>query len=137
MKWTNRIFGEFEFEEKHILHFPGGIIGFEENKKFIIVNDESSEPFRWLVSLEDPELSFPLIEPSMVHAQFNEQYVQGKDVTLFVVASINEHIETSTVNLKSPLLINNEDRTGKQIILDDEALDVRTPLLLLTDSLAG
>ena len=59
MKWKNRQFGELEFDDEHVLTFPQGIIGFEDYRRFILINDEDSQPFRWLVSIEDEDLSFP------------------------------------------------------------------------------
>ncbi|MFA6540348.1 MAG: flagellar assembly protein FliW [Bacteroidota bacterium] len=131
MKWKNIQFGELEFEEKHVLNFPYGLIGFEENRKFLVVNDEESEPFRWLVSLDDPELSFPMIDVS-TYSEISNKYFPKENVTLFAVASIKEHFDESTVNMRSPIVIDNADRKGKQIVLDDDVLMVRTPLTSFT-----
>ena len=136
MKWTNIQFGEMEFEEKHILVFPDGLIGFEETKKYLIVNDESSEPFRWLVSLEESDLSFPLLDPLLVDENYASRYFLQENVTLFAVASIKHRIDDSTVNLKSPIVIDNVTRHAKQIILDDDGLNVHTPLVSLSSELA-
>lgn len=133
MKWHNVQFGEMDFEEKHVVYFPEGIIGFEECRKFVVVNDENSEPFRWLVSLDDRELSFPVIDPALVVHDFASAHFATPDVTLFSVVAIGADLAQSTVNLKSPIVINNSDRTGKQIVLDDEALHVRTPLTQLAE----
>ena len=45
MKFTNRQFGELEFDDDHVVMFPGGLIGFERHRKFLIVDDVDSEPF--------------------------------------------------------------------------------------------
>lgn len=131
MKWHNVQFGEMDFEEKHVVYFPEGIIGFEECKKFLIVNDEGSEPFSWLVSLDDREISFPVIDPSLLQRDYPERFFGSESVTLFSVAAIKADLAQSTVNLKSPLVINNTDRTGKQVVLDTDVLDIRTPLAQL------
>lgn len=128
MKWTNVQFGEMEFEEKHVVTFPEGLIGFNETKKFLIVNDENSEPFRWLVSLEDSELSFPMVDPAVLLENYYSRYFSKENVTLFVVASIKHNIDESTVNLKSPIVIDDANRVGKQTVLEDDTLNVRTPI---------
>jgi flagellar assembly factor FliW len=133
MKWNNVQFGEMDFEEKHVVYFPNGIIGFEDCRKFLIVNDEGSEPFRWLISLEDSELSFPIIDPALVHPHFTAQNFPSQDVLVFSTVAIRSELSQSTVNLKSPLVINNTDRTGKQIVLENESLGVRTPLAQLAE----
>jgi flagellar assembly factor FliW len=136
MKWNNRQFGEMEYDEKHVLTFPQGLIGFEENRKFLIVHDEDSEPFRWLVSLDDEDLSFPLVELSNDQTELFRKYFSQENVTLFAVVSIKPEIEDSTVNLKSPLVIESNNRTGHQVVLEDEKLNVRTPLVAFSPVLA-
>ena len=63
MKFTNRQFGELEFDDDHVVTFPVGLIGFERHRKFLIVDDVDSEPFRWLVSLEDGDRASPFSIP--------------------------------------------------------------------------
>lgn len=136
MKFINRQFGELEFEEKHIVHFPHGIIGFEYCKKFIVVNDEETEPFGWLVSVEDEEVSFPLLEPSVLLPYYVEKIEKGEDVTIFIIATLRENVEESTVNLRSPIVIDNKTQTGEQIIVEDESLSMRYPLIPTTQQFA-
>lgn len=133
MKYFNHQFGEFEFEEKHIIDFPEGIIGFEDLKKFIIVDDEDSQPFRWLVSIEDSNFSLPLIDPYIIIADYNIPKVSGKK-SVFVVAKLREPIEQSSLNLRSPILIDNDTQAGIQIILEDEKLQYDFSLKLETVS---
>ncbi len=129
MKFTNQQFGELEFEEKHILHFPQGIIGFEYCKKFILVSDEESEPFHWLVSVDDEAVSFPLLEPSKLLPFYVEKIERGDNVTILLIATLRENVEDSTVNLRSPIVIDNNTQTGEQIIVEDESLSMRYPLI--------
>ncbi|MBI3578557.1 MAG: flagellar assembly protein FliW [Ignavibacteriales bacterium] len=128
MKFTNRQFGELEVEEQHVLHFPEGIIGFEECRKFLIVHDEDSEPFRWLVSLEDAALSFPLLDPTLLIPDYNKGLGSKEEANIFVIATLNEKVEESTLNLRSPIVVD-ETRTGRQIVLDDESLQLQFPLI--------
>jgi flagellar assembly factor FliW len=128
MKFTNRQFGELEFDEDHVLMFPGGLIGFERHKKFLIVDDEGSEPFRWLVSLEDGDLSFPLLDPGLLLPGYAIDAVLGGGKTVFVIASLRPGNVGSTVNLRSPLVIDNATRAAHQVVLDDEGLPLQFPL---------
>jgi flagellar assembly factor FliW len=129
MKWSNRQFGEFDYDEQHVLTFPEGIIGFEEFRRFVLVNDEDSQPFRWLVSIDDHDLSFPLIDPRLFVPSYRAGGEQKSDATVLVVATLNERIEDSTVNLRSPVIIMN-GKTGRQVILDEETYAMRHPLFL-------
>lgn len=136
MKWNNVQFGPMEYDEKHVLLFPEGVIGFEENRRFLIVHDEDSEPFRWLVSLDDEELSFPLVELSNSKTEFFGKYFSQDNVTLFAVVSIKPEIDDSTINLKSPIVIDTINGSGRQVVLEDDQLNVRTPLVSLSPVLA-
>jgi flagellar assembly factor FliW len=130
MKWKNRQFGELEFDDQHVLTFPEGIIGFEDCRRFILVNDEDSQPFRWLVSIEDEDLSLPMLDPQLLVPSYEASHAQRDGATTLVVATLSEEIEDSTVNMRSPVIIMNGSRTGKQIILEDEAHALQHPLFL-------
>ena len=129
MKFYNRQFGELEFQEEHIINFPSGLIGFEENKKFLIVNDEDSQPFRWLLSLECDDLSFPLLDPTLILPEYNTNFDAKNNPAVFVVAALSERIEKSYVNLRSPIIINKKAQHGEQVVLDDDSLPVQYPLV--------
>jgi len=128
MKFTNRQFGELEFEDNHVVMFPEGLIGFERCRKFLIVDDETTEPFRWLVSVEDGGLSFPLLDPALLLPGYATDTADGAGKTVFVVATLRAAGGNSTVNLRSPIVIDNGARTARQVILDDEGLPLQFPL---------
>ena len=136
MKWKNRQFGELDFDEDHILTFPAGLIGFEDCRRYILVNDEDSQPFRWLVSIEEEDLSLPLLDPLLVDPSYGAAQLQKTETTTLVVASIADDIERSTVNLRSPIVISNASRTGRQIILEEEAYPYHHPLFLASQQAA-
>jgi flagellar assembly factor FliW len=137
MKFTNRQFGELEFEEDHVVTFQGGLIGFEQHRKFLIVDDEDSEPFRWLVSLEDRDLSFPLLDPGILLPGYVVDAATGGGKTVFVIASLRQGTGGSTVNLRSPVVIDNGTRTAHQVVLDDEGLPLLFPLVPSAAPTAG
>lgn len=130
MKWRNVQFGEFEFDEQHVLILPEGIIGFEQCRRFILINDEDSQPFRWLVSLEDENLSFPLMDPRQFISNYDVSADQDELVTVLVVATLRKEIKDSSVNLRSPIIIANQTRIGKQIILENEAYELHYPIFV-------
>jgi flagellar assembly factor FliW len=127
MKWKNVQFGEFEYNPEHVLLFPEGLIGFEEYQKYILINDEETQPFLWLVSLEDEALSFPLIDPRTILSIYQIE-PEVKDATILAVASLQKEVEDSTVNLRSPIIIENKSQKGKQVILDNSAYPFQQPL---------
>lgn len=128
MKWVHQQFGEMEFEEDLVVTFPEGIIGFEQLHKYIIVHDVDSEPFRWLVSIEDAGLAFPMLDPCLLLPAYSEAAV-GSGKEIWVIASLHGSIERSSVNLRSPIVIEKGTRNARQVILDDDSLPFQFPLV--------
>lgn len=120
MKCFSNLFGEVNYADEHVFEFPEGIIGFEQLHKFIVINDADAEPFRWLVSIEDEDISLPIVDPKFVEPLYEVVSTFDEGVTVAVVASLKEPIECSTVNLRSPILFDSVKRTGKQVILENE-----------------
>jgi flagellar assembly factor FliW len=127
MKWNNRQFGEFEYLPEHVLTFPEGLIGFEQYKKFILINDEDSQPFLWLVSLEDADISFPVIAPHAFVAEYDKDIHKKPEETILTIVLLREKMEDSTVNLRSPIIIANT--TGHQVVLENDSYPFQYPLL--------
>lgn len=67
MKLSTRDFGVVEVEESEIVTFTGPIFGFESYRRFVFLYQEDvSEHFIWLQSVENPDLCFILVQPSLV-----------------------------------------------------------------------
>ena len=130
MKLHARSFGEIEINEEDILTFPDGIPGFEESKRYIIINNPDEEnPFDWLQSVDNGDLAFVIINPFFVKPDYDIIIPESalkklkikdeSDVSLYSIVVVPEKIEDMTVNLTGPIVINVRERLGKQIILDD------------------
>ncbi|NLA75615.1 MAG: flagellar assembly protein FliW, partial [Deltaproteobacteria bacterium] len=59
-------FGEIEIEEKRIILFNEGLIGFPDEKEYIIIEHRSGSPFMWLQSVNNPDLAFVIMNPFQV-----------------------------------------------------------------------
>ena len=127
MKFTNTQFGDLEYDDQYVVLFPQGLIGFEQYRKFIIIDDVDSEPFRWLVSLESADLSFPMLDPSLLVPDYRVGKAADAAPTVFVVATFGSRADKSSVNLRAPILFDNQKREGQQVILDDESLPFTFP----------
>ena len=67
MKLNTARFGEIEIEENRIFNFVMPIIGFDMLHKFIILDPNKDTLFKWLQSIEDPALAFPIISVSALN----------------------------------------------------------------------
>ncbi|GFN35864.1 flagellar assembly protein FliW [Tepidimicrobium xylanilyticum] len=124
-------FGEIEINEERIIDFPEGILGFEDEKQFVIINNEDEEnPFQWLQSVANPDLAFVIINPFFVYpnyeivipetAQEKLKLKDEKDVAVYSIVVVPEDIEKMTANLLGPIIINTKEKLGKQVVLDDD-----------------
>ncbi len=126
MKINNAQFGDMEFNEEQIIRFEGGLAGFEEHKKFLLVQLDLIL-FSWLVSIEEPELVFPLVPISTLIENFPTEV----NTNPFGIVTFNSDPTKITVNLRAPLYINTEKNVGYQRILDKYKTNY--PLFVKTD----
>jgi flagellar assembly factor FliW len=117
MKITTYQFGEIEFNEDSIINFSTGIFGFENLKKFLLVQTEEGL-FHWLNSVEQPEIAFPVILLRVI----DESFPKTEEHEAFGVVTFNPDPLKVTVNMKAPIYIDQNNKSGYQTILDEDAL---------------
>lgn len=128
IKTTN--FGEIEISKEKIICFQEGIPAFEEEKEFIIIlNEDKENPFHWLQSVNNPDLSFIIINPFEIFKDYdillpdlaiNKLKIEKEeDVLIYSIVVVPEDLTKMTANLQGPIVINTRERLGKQVILDD------------------
>ena len=61
MKINTLRFGEVEIEDNRIFDFVLPIIGFNDLRKYVILDLNKDKFFKWLQSVDDPELAFPIV----------------------------------------------------------------------------
>ena len=66
MRLETRQFGEVDYDETQLVTFPQGIAGFEEYTRYLLVETEDYLPFLLLLSVEEPEVGFPIVPTSAV-----------------------------------------------------------------------
>lgn len=136
MDIVTRHFGKITVKDEDIIDFPEGIPGFEDTKKFVLLdNGDKTSPFRWLQGVDNPQLTFVLIDPRYFRPDYvvdvNDADVEILDikdvgkVLVFAVVVIPEDISKMTANLKAPVLINMENRKGKQVVNENSNYKVR------------
>ncbi len=135
MKIINDFLGEVEYTDDDIISFNEGILGFSDLKKYIFINSPDPEfAFGWLQNIENDQLTFVVTNPFLFKSDYDfdlsESVVEKleiekvDDITILSIVVIPDNPEDTTINLKSPVIINNTNRQAKQIILD-EAYDLK------------
>ena len=60
IKLNTTKFGEVEVSKDTVFDFVSPIIGFNDLKEYTIIDYKPDSPFKWLQSMEDMELAFPV-----------------------------------------------------------------------------
>lgn len=129
-------FGDIEIDENLIITLPEGILGFEDFKRYIILDHFDKEsPFKWLQSVEDPSLAFVITDPLIFVpeyvAKISKEEVKsielsdaGKAIIVVIVNIKRDHSEI-TINLQGPMVINAEKKLAKQAVIRESDYSVR------------
>ena len=136
MIYKTRDFGEREIPDSKVLIFKQPIFGFDNYTRFTLIFDEEiGEQIVWLQSLEEPELCFLMFDPSVYEGFYKPEITEDVEKCLgtgeyacWVVLSVKEDFNESTVNLKSPVIINTSTGVAAQTILEQD-YPVRHPIL--------
>lgn len=132
-------FGEVEIEEERIFNFVLPIIGFNELKKFVILDLNQDSFFKWLQSVEDPALAFPIVSVFSMNVDYSidlpDNVVEVLKITnvesllVMNIASIpQENPHGTTINLLAPLIFNLDEQLAGQVILSGSGYDISFPL---------
>lgn len=133
-----KFFGTVDIEDEKIIHFPMGIIGFENLKNFALIYDserEEKSKISWLQSMEEPLMALPVINPIDImddYAPVIEDELMkiigdpaDVDILIFVSLSIPSDLTKMTANLKAPFIINTVDRQAMQVIVENEEYKIK------------
>jgi len=139
MKFISKVHGEMQYEENNIITFNKGIPGFNELKKFILLNLQEYEPFKLLQSLEDDEISLIVTSPYEFFRDYeiklgeetikNLKIESTEQVMILTTVTLNSDVKKITTNLQGPIVINTSINFGEQIVLDNSKYKVKSPLM--------
>lgn len=140
MVLKTRYFGELEINESDVFHFSHGVPGFEEVKRFVLINsEEEGSPFKWLQGMDEPKPAFVIVDPFAIRKDYevnlNDEILRELDikdpgtVSVYCIVVVPDDISKMTVNLQAPLIINTAAHKGRQLILDTDKYGVRHYIL--------
>lgn len=131
MQIETRDFGIIDIKETNIITFKQPIFGFEDYTQFVLVSDGNmGNGICWLQSIEQKTICFILINPLevckdyapvvMQDVLFTLQAAPEDELDCWAILVVGADFRKSTVNLKSPILINHKMKCAMQIILDQD-----------------
>jgi flagellar assembly factor FliW len=140
LKITTKRFGEMDIPEESVLTILGGIIGFPDFLRYVLIQRPNDAPFYWLQCLDDPSLALVLVNPVLFKSDYNPDLPHGikdeleatedSDITLFAIVTIPQgRPQDMTANLLGPLAMNPKSRKARQLVLDDRLYTHRHPII--------
>jgi flagellar assembly factor FliW len=113
-----------------VLSFPEGLIGFRDARRFVLLESgRSTSPFRRLVALDVPDLSFIVCDPRRFWPGYEAEVPDGGgDHELLVIVTAPGAARDLTANLMAPLVVDTGSGIGRQLVLDTGRYSTRHPL---------
>lgn len=128
-------FGVIQVDEKSIITFTQPIIGFQEFRRYVILDGPPDSNLLWLQSTDSGDLAFILIDPRVVvpdyafkigdHELAELAVTTPAELDVFTLVVVPNDPTQIRTNLKAPLLVNPKQRLAKQTILDKSSYPVQ------------
>jgi flagellar assembly factor FliW len=132
-------FGKLEFGEERIVTFPEGLLGFRDFRRFVFHQPSEGAALIWMQSVDLPQLAFVVVDPRLIKPDYEARVtaaqlepVQTGDPSraqVWVILTIPEDPTKMTANLQGPLVVNVEKRLGVQVVLNEEGITTKWPVL--------
>lgn len=116
--------------ESDVYTFPDGLVGFEQYTRFVIIDPEDNSTFKWLQSVDSPDIAFVVTAPALfwpdyrvaVHQEALQCIHMEQDtpnMIIVIVQTPDGSLEKMTANLVAPIIINVHNKHAKQVVLSD------------------
>jgi flagellar assembly factor FliW len=138
VKVATKAYGLIDADERQRITFAQGLFGFEGLKEYMLL-DAERQPFYWLQSMDTEGIAFILINPFLFRPDYevNIDNEELKDIgitspekaLIFSIVTIPASGGPMTANLQGPLIINRDERRGKQAILTDSRWKTKHDIL--------
>ena len=138
--------GKIEVAEDKIIEIPEGLFGFEDYKKYALVESEY-EPFIWLQSCDNPNLAFLIIDPFVICSYYETDIdddtlgkigiAKPEDIIIMTIVTVPHDGSAITANFQGPLVINKKNHECLQAILSDNRWSTKVNILDAMNSKGG
>jgi len=132
-------FGEIDVRPADIVTLPEGLLGFNQFRRYIVLEDPEQAPFLWLQSADESDLAFVIVDPFLFFPGYEVQVkpqelssIQVEDISkakILTIVTIPPNPMELTANLRGPLVFNVEAKLAKQLVLIDDRYNTKHSLL--------
>lgn len=121
--------GDLEVDEKELLQFPHGLYGFEDFKRFVLLEGGKQSPFMWLQCADSREPRFVVTDPNRFVSGYRVPPAEAAPLVglesegslrILAITTVTAGAKEVYVNLKCPIVVNLRDHVAAQVILDEE-----------------
>ncbi len=139
MKIMTTRFGEVDVKDTSCFEFEKPILGYENEKSFVLIEHKDKSCFTWLQSVTNPDLAFVLTMAGLFDIDYTIEIpseVQemleiedADDILVFNIVVIPQgNPRLSSINLLAPIILNINNQKGAQLVLSGTKYVVDHPL---------
>jgi flagellar assembly factor FliW len=138
MKIKTTRFGEIEVDQGKVIHFPEGIIGFQEVKNYLLIG-KKERMVMWLQAVDKPEIAFIVVNPFLFESTYDPKLSRQDleflkitdvvDINILSIVVVPKNPQEMTANLLGPIVVNTKEKLGRQVILTEGNYSVKHPVV--------
>lgn len=130
--------------EEHIISFPEGLFGFDSVHHFVLIEEKDS-PMVWMQAVEETELAFVILGVLDFMDHYDLSISQSdlaavkaakpEELEVYAIITIpQESPSDMTANLMGPVIINQSQKIGRQVISHNDKYKTKHSVLQLLKS---
>ena len=127
-----------EIPEESVIEFPDGVPGLGELRRFVLLRPDDLGPIVLLQSVEDEQVSLPLVPAEVVHPEYQLRLGDAElraisaertdELAALAVVVLSSESGVAACNLFAPIVVNFKARIGRQILQADSDYPMVFPL---------
>ena len=128
MRINTSRFGRIDIDAGDVLRFPSGLPGLEDCREWALLADATNDALGWLQSTTRGDVALAVVSPRRFVPDYQVRIPRSELAPLAiadirqaqVVLVVSQNSTSLTLNLKAPIVINLEARTGRQVVASGE-----------------
>jgi flagellar assembly factor FliW len=128
MRINTSRFGRIDVDAGDIIRFPSGLPGLEDCREWALLADSTNDALGWLQCTTRGDMALAVVSPRRFVPDYQVRIPRSELTPLAisdisqaqVVVVVGKTDTTLTLNLKAPIVINLEARTGRQVVASGE-----------------
>ena len=127
--WINTTrFGRIDVDSADLLTFQSGLPGLEQCREWALLADADNDALGWLQCTTRDDIAIAVVSPRRFVPHYQVRIPRSELTPLRLhdichaqlVVVVSKNNKGLTLNLKAPIVINLEDRTGRQVVANGD-----------------